>query len=223
MQCFLHPCMQYGFHRIKSNIASKFENKAWLKYKNWKFFIFSLVCSSFGQVCFSMLSKCNLSIQKCKKCTKKHDFFQLKGNSFYQMFRISFFKLNESFTITFVDFFCWFWKKCTENFWRKTAWKMREYCGPCSWRRSESKEDENQFTLSWQDLSYHVGTEQSRHQILYSLNGYVEPGQALVIMGPSGCGKTTLLNLLADRVSTGITSGNMYANGKPRDDVTSSS
>lgn len=34
-------------------------------------------------------------------------------------------------------------------------------------------------------------------------------------MGESGAGKTTLLNVLAQRVTTGVVSGDMLVNGKP--------
>ncbi|KAL9647271.1 hypothetical protein ABK040_012622 [Willaertia magna] len=48
-------------------------------------------------------------------------------------------------------------------------------------------------------------------QILYPMNGFVQPGSVLAIMGPSGAGKTSLLNILAQRVSP--TAGEVRANG----------
>ena len=78
--------------------------------------------------------------------------------------------------------------------------------------------------------------------ILDKVNGAVYPGEVLAIMGPSGfvnqrsarirthvcaaacitrllccsSGKTTLLDLLANRVSSGKIEGNILINGRPR-------
>ena len=41
-----------------------------------------------------------------------------------------------------------------------------------------------------------------RQQIVKNATGFAPPGQATFIMGSSGAGKTSLLNILADRVST---------------------
>lgn len=41
--------------------------------------------------------------------------------------------------------------------------------------------------------------------------GYAPPGMATFIMGASGAGKTSLLNILADRISTAV--GNVKLNG----------
>eukprot|EP01087_Luapelamoeba_hula_P014530 TRINITY_DN4271_c0_g1_i1.p1 TRINITY_DN4271_c0_g1~~TRINITY_DN4271_c0_g1_i1.p1 ORF type:complete len:380 (+),score=71.82 TRINITY_DN4271_c0_g1_i1:94-1233(+) len=53
--------------------------------------------------------------------------------------------------------------------------------------------------------------------ILKDLNGVVLPGQLVAIMGSSGAGKTTLLDILAGREKTGILTGTVTINGKPRD------
>ena len=38
--------------------------------------------------------------------------------------------------------------------------------------------------------------------MLKGCSGYANPGEVLYIMGASGAGKTSLLNVLADRIST---------------------
>ncbi|KAG6843984.1 hypothetical protein H0H87_010943 [Tephrocybe sp. NHM501043] len=71
-------------------------------------------------------------------------------------------------------------------------------------------------TFSWQRINYTVpipGGEARR--LLSDVTGYVAPGKLTALMGESGAGKTTLLNVLAQRVSTGVISGDMFVNGQP--------
>jgi ABC-type multidrug transport system ATPase subunit len=59
----------------------------------------------------------------------------------------------------------------------------------------------------------------SRHsykRILDHVDGCISPGEMVAILGPSGSGKTTLLNILAGRISQGIVSGSILANGSKR-------
>jgi len=54
-----------------------------------------------------------------------------------------------------------------------------------------------------------------RLEILKNVSGYAAPGQATYIMGSSGAGKTSLLNILADRVTSATNtwiSGNVLFN-----------
>lgn len=71
-------------------------------------------------------------------------------------------------------------------------------------------------SFAWEDLTYEVKGKGGPAALVNQLNGYLAPGNMLAIMGPSGCGKTTLLNLLADRISSGKITGNIYLNGNPR-------
>ena len=74
-------------------------------------------------------------------------------------------------------------------------------------------------SFAWENLTYEVKAKGGTKALVNQLNGYLGPGNMLAIMGPSGCGKTTLLNLLADRISSGKVSGNIYLNGNPRNSV----
>ena len=54
-----------------------------------------------------------------------------------------------------------------------------------------------------------------RLEILKNVSGYAAPGQATYIMGSSGAGTTSLLNILADRVTSATRtwlSGNVLFN-----------
>lgn len=56
--------------------------------------------------------------------------------------------------------------------------------------------------------------------ILDKISGVVHPGEVLAVMGPSGSGKTSLLDFLADRLSSGTRLGTVYVNGTQRDEQT---
>ncbi|KAJ0399244.1 hypothetical protein P43SY_007092 [Pythium insidiosum] len=84
-------------------------------------------------------------------------------------------------------------------------------------------EQPNPATLCWSDLTYTVDVAKSdacpdgKKRILRGVTGRCAPGELTAVMGPSGCGKTTLLDILADRVSTGEIQGLIELNGAPRD------
>eukprot|EP00644_Phytophthora_capsici_P012393 jgi/Phyca11/572042/estExt2_Genewise1.C_PHYCAscaffold_460122 len=52
--------------------------------------------------------------------------------------------------------------------------------------------------------------------ILKNVSGRCASGQLTAVMGPSGCGKTTLLDILADRISSGTIQGDIHLNGATR-------
>jgi ATP-binding cassette subfamily G (WHITE) protein 2 (SNQ2) len=69
--------------------------------------------------------------------------------------------------------------------------------------------------FSWHRMEYVVplgGGE--RRRLLDNISGYVAPGKLTALMGESGAGKTTLLNVLADRVSSGVVTGDRLVNGQ---------
>ena len=82
------------------------------------------------------------------------------------------------------------------------------------------------LALTWRNIYYKVQDKSKKKDavtklyptktILNDVSGVVNPGELLAIMGPSGCGKTTLLDLLADRLSSGKLEGRVAVNGRPR-------
>jgi ABC-type multidrug transport system ATPase subunit len=54
-------------------------------------------------------------------------------------------------------------------------------------------------------------------RILDNVDGWVRPGALTALMGVSGAGKTTLLDVLAERVTVGVITGEMLVDGRPRD------
>jgi ABC-type multidrug transport system ATPase subunit len=75
------------------------------------------------------------------------------------------------------------------------------------------------LTLAFQDLCYEVkaSTSNERLMLLKNVNGVFRPGRMCALMGTSGAGKTTLMDVIALRKQSGITTGNVYLNGFPQD------
>ncbi|AOA61172.1 Plasma membrane ATP-binding cassette (ABC) transporter [Komagataella phaffii CBS 7435] len=67
----------------------------------------------------------------------------------------------------------------------------------------------------WRDVCYDI--KQINRRILDHVDGWVKPGTLTALMGASGAGKTTLLDVLANRVTMGVVTGNMFVNGRLRD------
>ena len=68
--------------------------------------------------------------------------------------------------------------------------------------------------LMWKDLQYDIPVKEGTRRLLDNVNGWVKPGTLTALMGVSGAGKTTLLDVLAQRVSVGVVSGDILINGK---------
>ena len=67
--------------------------------------------------------------------------------------------------------------------------------------------DSDAATFVWKNLSYSLKEGKTQKQILDDVEGWVKPRTMTALMGASGAGKTTLLNVLADRTTTGVVSG----------------
>ena len=94
----------------------------------------------------------------------------------------------------------------------------------------------------WSNLTYEIKTKDSTRSILNSIDGWVKPGTLTALMvsfhllaalffssfkfhsmltspkGRTGAGKTTLLDVLADRTTAGEVSGEVFIDGKLRDE-----
>ncbi|KAL5042237.1 hypothetical protein BDW71DRAFT_211366 [Aspergillus fruticulosus] len=69
----------------------------------------------------------------------------------------------------------------------------------------------------WQDVCYDVKNKGEVRRLLDHVDGWVQPGTLTALMGVSGAGKTTLLNVLANRATTGVVTGEILVDGVPRD------
>ncbi len=76
---------------------------------------------------------------------------------------------------------------------------------------------EQRGVFEWKDVTYDIKIKNETRRILDGVDGWVQPGKLTALMGASGAGKTTLLDVLADRVTMGVVTGDMLVNGQPRD------
>ncbi|KZT04946.1 pleiotropic drug resistance ABC transporter [Laetiporus sulphureus 93-53] len=73
-------------------------------------------------------------------------------------------------------------------------------------------------TFSFENLTYVVSVGGEQRTLLDNVSGYVAPGKLTALMGESGAGKTTLLNVLSERTTGGVVTGNRFLNGQPLPD-----
>jgi ABC-type multidrug transport system fused ATPase/permease subunit len=71
--------------------------------------------------------------------------------------------------------------------------------------------------FTWRDIVYDIHIKDEPRRLLDHVSGWVKPGTLTALMGVSGAGKTTLLDVLAQRTSVGVITGDMFVNGKPLD------
>lgn len=76
----------------------------------------------------------------------------------------------------------------------------------------------NAATFLWDELSYDVKVKSGSRRLLDNVEGWIEPGCLTALMGASGAGKTTLLNVLANRASIGVISGEKVVNARFQDE-----
>ncbi|CAG7943670.1 unnamed protein product [Penicillium salamii] len=70
----------------------------------------------------------------------------------------------------------------------------------------------------WANVCYDIKIKGSPRRILDCVDGWVKPGTLTALMGVTGAGKTSLLDVLADRVTMGVITGDMLVDGHSRDD-----
>ncbi|KAJ5952972.1 uncharacterized protein N7479_011385 [Penicillium vulpinum] len=73
-------------------------------------------------------------------------------------------------------------------------------------------------TLSWKGLCYDIPVKGGEKRLLDDVSGWIKPGSLTALMGVSGAGKTTLMNVLAQRMTIGIVTGDILVNGHELDD-----
>lgn len=71
--------------------------------------------------------------------------------------------------------------------------------------------------FTWRDVVYDIQIKGEERRLLDHVTGWVKPGTLTALMGVSGAGKTTLLDVLAQRTTMGVITGDMFVNGKPLD------
>jgi ATP-binding cassette subfamily G (WHITE) protein 2 (PDR) len=71
--------------------------------------------------------------------------------------------------------------------------------------------------FTWRNLQYDIEIKGEPRRLLDDVAGWVKPGTLTALMGVSGAGKTTLLDVLAQRTSMGIITGDMFVSGRPQE------
>ena len=112
---------------------------------------------------------------------------------------------------------------------KRDASKSSEHSGMHKPMEKNSSEDEaglakdgvsgGKNIFSWKGITYDIpikGSDEPR-RLLDDISGWVEPGTLTALMGSSGAGKTTLLDVLAQRTSIGVVTGERAVNGRPLD------
>lgn len=97
--------------------------------------------------------------------------------------------------------------------------------------RSAKQEEElkgiakSETVFTWSNIRYVIPVKGGKKVLLNDVSGIVKPGRLTALMGgsflwshtdiESGAGKTTLLNCLAQRISTGVVTGDTLIDGRP--------
>ncbi|KAL7954954.1 ABC-2 type transporter domain-containing protein [Trichoderma compactum] len=71
--------------------------------------------------------------------------------------------------------------------------------------------------FTWRNVVYDIKIKGEDRRLLDHVSGWVKPGTLTALMGVSGAGKTTLLDVLAQRTTMGVITGDMLVNGRARD------
>lgn len=71
--------------------------------------------------------------------------------------------------------------------------------------------------FQWRNVCYDIPVKGGTKRLLNNVDGWIKPGTLTALMGASGAGKTTLLDVLANRATIGVITGEMLVNGHQRD------
>ncbi|KXJ96277.1 ABC-2 type transporter-domain-containing protein [Microdochium bolleyi] len=69
--------------------------------------------------------------------------------------------------------------------------------------------------LAWKGISYTITIKGEPRKLLDNVSGWADTGTITALMGISGAGKTTLLDAVAQRLRGGVSSGELFLDGKP--------
>ncbi|RMD43205.1 hypothetical protein DV735_g1891, partial [Chaetothyriales sp. CBS 134920] len=69
----------------------------------------------------------------------------------------------------------------------------------------------------WDSVCYDIKLKKEERRILDEIDGWIRPGTLTALMGVTGAGKTSLLDVLANRVTIGVVSGQILVDGQLRD------
>ncbi len=101
----------------------------------------------------------------------------------------------------------------------KTEWLATEASSP---KETATQKDtvgdqliRNTSVFTWRNLTYTVKTPSGDKVLLDNVQGWVRPGMLGALMGSSGAGKTTLMDVLAQRKTTGKITGSILVDGRP--------
>lgn len=96
--------------------------------------------------------------------------------------------------------------------------KMLQESSESSSTDEEGGLNKSKAIFHWRNLCYDIKIKKEDRRILNNVDGWVKPGTLTALMGASGAGKTTLLDCLADRTTMGVITGEIFVNGRLRDE-----
>lgn len=73
----------------------------------------------------------------------------------------------------------------------------------------------NETVFTWQNVNYTIPASDGERRLLQDVQGYARPGRLTALMGASGAGKTTLLITLAQRIDSGVITGDFLVDSRP--------
>ncbi|KAJ5985637.1 hypothetical protein N7499_008075 [Penicillium canescens] len=77
--------------------------------------------------------------------------------------------------------------------------------------------EQQDSVFHWENVCYDITVQKQSRRLLDNVDGWVKPGSLTALMGVSGAGKTTLLDVLANRTTMGVVTGDMLVDGRLRD------